>query len=164
MRLIKNIVIISSLLSLAFAEDLALGSNIPLADVKMLDISGKKVSLNDVKLKNGLLVNFSCNTCPWVVAWQDRYNGLAEASAESNIGPHLEAIAGRRSGALPDYNYSTAMMVNNRTSVIWDSRTIAAFITNPQSIFPGTKMISTPLNFEDAVQVSNYLTRLKNEE
>ena len=86
MRLIKNIVIISSLLSLALAEDLALGSNIPLADVKMLDISGKKVSLNDVKMENGLLVNFSCNTCPWVVAWQDRYNGLAKASAESNIG------------------------------------------------------------------------------
>ena len=87
-----------------------------------------------------------------------------KANAESNIGPHLEAIAGRRSGTLPDYNYSTAMKVNNRTSVIWDSRTIAAFITNPQAIFPGTKMISTPLNFEDAVQVSNYLTRLKNEE
>ena len=86
MRLIKNIVIISSLLSLAFAEDLALGSNIPLADVKMLDISGKKVSLNDVKMKNGLLVNFSCNTCPWVHAWQDRYNGLANASAKNNIG------------------------------------------------------------------------------
>ncbi|MEC7734501.1 MAG: PQQ-dependent sugar dehydrogenase, partial [Pseudomonadota bacterium] len=87
-----------------------------------------------------------------------------KASAESNIGPHLEAIAGRRSGTLPDYNYSAAMKVNNRTSVIWDSRTIAAFITNPQAIFPGTKMISTPLNFEDAVQVSSYLTRLKNEE
>ncbi len=87
-----------------------------------------------------------------------------KASKESNIGPHLEAIAGRRSGTLPDYNYSAAMKVNNRTSVIWDSRTIAAFITNPQAIFPGTKMISTPLNFEDAVQVSSYLTRLKNEE
>ncbi len=87
-----------------------------------------------------------------------------KASAESNIGPHLEAIAGRRSGTLPNYNYSSAMKVNNRTSIIWDSRTIAAFITNPQAIFPGTKMISTPLNFEDAVQVSNYLTRLKNEE
>ena len=68
------------------AEDLALGSSIPLPDVKMVDISGKKVSLNDVKMKNGLLVNFSCNTCPWVVAWQSRYNGLAKASAENNIG------------------------------------------------------------------------------
>ncbi len=86
LRIIKNIVILSSLLSFIFAEDLALGSSIPLPDAKMLDISGKKVSLNDVKMKNGLLVNFSCNTCPWVHAWQDRYNGLAKASAENNIG------------------------------------------------------------------------------
>ena len=87
-----------------------------------------------------------------------------KANAESNIGPHLESIAGRRSGSLPNYNYSSAMKMNNKTSVIWDSRTIAAYITNPQAIFPGTKMASTPLKFEDAVQVSNYLTRLKNEE
>ena len=87
-----------------------------------------------------------------------------KANAESNIGPHLESIAGRRSGSLPNYNYSNAMKMNNKTSVIWDSRTIAAYITNPQAIFPGTKMASTPLKFEDAVQVSNYLTRLKNEE
>ena len=82
------------------------------------------------------------------------------ADNESNIGPHLESIAGRRSGSLPNYNYSAAMKMNNQTSVIWDSRTIAAYITNPQAIFPGTKMVSTPLNFKDAVQVSNYLTRL----
>ena len=86
LRLIKNILIFSSLFSFILAEDLALGSSIPLPDVKMVDISGKKVSLNDVKMKNGLLVNFSCNTCPWVVAWQSRYNGLAKASAENNIG------------------------------------------------------------------------------
>ena len=87
-----------------------------------------------------------------------------KADSESNIGPHLESIAGRRSGSLPNYNYSAAMKMNNQTSVIWDSRTIAAYITNPQAIFPGTKMVSTPLNFEDAVQVSNYLTRLNPKE
>ena len=86
LRLIKSIVILSSLFSFIFAEALALGSSIPLEDVKMVDISGKVVSLKDVKMKNGLLVNFSCNTCPWVHAWQDRYNGLAKASAENNIG------------------------------------------------------------------------------
>ena len=85
-RSLRNLIIILSLFSFSFAEDLALGSDIPLADVKMVDISGKKVSLNDVKMKNGLLVNFSCNTCPWVVARQDRYNGLAETSMKNNIG------------------------------------------------------------------------------
>ena len=55
LRLIKNILIFSSLFSFILAEDLALGSSIPLPDVKMVDISGKKVSLNDVKMKNCLL-------------------------------------------------------------------------------------------------------------
>ena len=86
LRLIKNILIFSSLFSFILAEDLALGSSIPLPDVKMVDISGKKVSLNDVKMKNGLLVNFSCNTCPWVVRWQDRYNDLAKVSKKNKIG------------------------------------------------------------------------------
>ena len=86
LRSIKYLTVILSLFSFSFGEDLALGSSIPLPNVKMEDISGKKVSLNDVKMKNGLLVNFSCNTCPWVHAWQDRYNGLANASAKINIG------------------------------------------------------------------------------
>ena len=55
------------------------------------------------------------------------------------------------------------MKMNNKTSVIWTHEQLLP-ITNPQAIFPGTKMASTPLKFEDAVQVSNYLTRLKNEE
>ncbi|MEA1882401.1 MAG: thioredoxin family protein [Candidatus Marinimicrobia bacterium] len=78
--------ILALLLSFAFAGELELGASIPLGDVKMTDISGKTVSLNDIKMENGLLVNFTCNTCPWVVAWQDRYNGLAEASAANKIG------------------------------------------------------------------------------
>ncbi|NCU03056.1 MAG: redoxin domain-containing protein [Chitinophagaceae bacterium] len=48
-------------------EELTIGSSIPNATKKMKDISGKEYSFNDVKKKNGLLVVFSCNTCPWVV-------------------------------------------------------------------------------------------------
>jgi len=86
MRMTKIISILSLSLSISFAEDLLLGSDIPLSDVKMKDISGKTVSLNDVKMENGLLVNFTCNTCPWVIRWQDRYNDLAKLSSENKIG------------------------------------------------------------------------------
>ena len=72
--------------SVAISEELKLGSDIPMGDVKMVDVSGKKVSLNEVKMENGLLVNFSCNTCPWVIAWQDRYNQLSDLSLANNIG------------------------------------------------------------------------------
>ena len=61
-RLTSTLIILGSLFSFTLAGELSLGSSIPLSDVKMTDISGKVVSLNDVKLKNGLLVNFSCKT------------------------------------------------------------------------------------------------------
>ena len=86
MKKILNKLSITLLLSTIFAGELELGSSIPMADIKMIDITGKKVSLNDVKMENGLLVNFSCNTCPWVVAWQDRYNSLAKESSKNKIG------------------------------------------------------------------------------
>jgi hypothetical protein len=48
-------------------DELTIGASIPNATKKMKDISGKEYSFADVKKKNGLLVVFSCNTCPWVV-------------------------------------------------------------------------------------------------
>ena len=86
MKKIINKLSITFFLSAIFAGELELGSTIPLADIKMMDISGKMISLNDVKMENGLLENFSCNTCPWVVAWQNRYNSLAEESNKNKIG------------------------------------------------------------------------------
>lgn len=68
------------------AEELAIGSSIPLADVKMRDIGGKEISLTDARGEEGLLVVFSCNTCPWVVAWEDRYVSLTNEFAPKGIG------------------------------------------------------------------------------
>src|ERR1043165_353317 len=48
-------------------DPLPIGSAIPKAEVKMKDISGKEVSLKETQKKNGLLVMFSCNTCPYVI-------------------------------------------------------------------------------------------------
>jgi peroxiredoxin len=69
-----------------FAEELSLGSSIPLADVKMRDISGTSLSLNDAKGKEGLLVIFSCNTCPWVIDWQDRYVSITNEFLPQGFG------------------------------------------------------------------------------
>jgi peroxiredoxin len=67
-------------------DELELGKKAPLTSVKMLDVSGKKMSLEDVKGPNGLLVVFSSNTCPWVLAWEDRYLTIAELAKEKGIG------------------------------------------------------------------------------
>ena len=68
------------------AKELDLGSGLPLEDVKMMDINGKKVSLGEVKGENGLLVIFSCNTCPWVIKWEDRYVELAKKYQSKGVG------------------------------------------------------------------------------
>ncbi len=55
-----------------FNDPLPIGSSLPNPDAKMKDISGKEVSFKDVMKKNGLLVMFSCNTCPVVGKYQSR--------------------------------------------------------------------------------------------
>jgi thioredoxin-related protein len=53
---------------------------------EMEDISGKKYSLKDLTKENGLLVVFSCNTCPFVIGWEDAYPELGELTAKHNVG------------------------------------------------------------------------------
>ena len=79
-------IILIGCLTILSAKELDLGSILPLGDIKMADISGKDISLNDAKGKNGLLVIFSCNTCPWVIAWEDRYVELADSYKDKGVG------------------------------------------------------------------------------
>lgn len=67
-------------------QQLPLGSSLPLGNVEMEDISGRNLSLNAVKGENGLLVIFSCNTCPWVIKWEDRYPIVQEIAEANEIG------------------------------------------------------------------------------
>lgn len=67
-------------------EELEIGSKAPMTDVEVKDVSGKTLTLAGVTGKNGLLVIFSCNTCPWVKAWEDRYNPIANLAKEKRIG------------------------------------------------------------------------------
>ncbi|MTI88384.1 MAG: redoxin domain-containing protein [Balneolaceae bacterium] len=70
----------------AGAQSLKIKDKAPLTDEKVVDISGKSLTLNEVAESNGLLVIFSCNTCPWVAKWEDRYNGLFQHARENSIG------------------------------------------------------------------------------
>ncbi len=56
------------------------------ADVKMLDVSGERISLEDVKKDNGVLVLFSCNTCPFVLQWEDRFPDLKAWADKNGVG------------------------------------------------------------------------------
>jgi thioredoxin-related protein len=84
-------IFLSLLLIPAFAftvneDPLEIGSALPKADIKMKDISGKEVSFNTVKTNAGLLVMFSCNTCPVVVRNQSRTNEICSYAKEKGLG------------------------------------------------------------------------------
>ena len=68
------------------SDPLPIGSSIPKAEIKMKDISGAEVSLNDAKKSNGLLVMFSCNTCPVVQGYQSRINEICKYAKTNNYG------------------------------------------------------------------------------
>lgn len=65
---------------------LALGAEAPMLRQGMEDVSGRSLSLQDVADRNGLLVIFSCNTCPWVAKMEDQYNQLALLANSNDIG------------------------------------------------------------------------------
>lgn len=68
------------------SPELEIGAAIPKAAVKMMDVSGKEVSLGDVKKEKGLLVIFSCNTCPFVKLSESRIKESIEVASKNNVG------------------------------------------------------------------------------
>ena len=72
--------------SILYSEEMSLGMGYPFGDVSLKDVSGDLLSLNKVKKENGLLVIFSCNTCPWVIRWEDRYVKIAKKYSSKGIG------------------------------------------------------------------------------
>lgn len=67
-------------------EELDIGKKAPMTDVEVKDVSGEMMTLQEVAQENGLLVIFSCNTCPWVKQWEDRYNPIANLAEENHVG------------------------------------------------------------------------------
>ena len=74
-------------------KSLKIGSPLPSEIPPMQDVDKREKTLGSLKNENGLLVVFSCNTCPFVVGnggksegWETRYLGLYELCLENNIG------------------------------------------------------------------------------
>jgi peroxiredoxin len=68
-------------------KPLEIGAVLPKADLKLFDVtSDKEVTLNEKKGEMGLLVMFSCNTCPFVVANESRIKGIMAHAQRMRIG------------------------------------------------------------------------------
>jgi cytochrome c len=59
------------------------------------------------------------------------------ANARAGFGPQLNGLFGRRAGSTPDFVYSDAM---RRSGIVWDARTLSAYLHDPGKLVPGTRM------------------------
>lgn len=70
-----------------------LGSVCPMQTASMKNVDGTSLVLGRNKQENGLLVVFSCNTCPFVIGdggesqgWEGRYNTVHEWAKRAKVG------------------------------------------------------------------------------
>ena len=58
----------------------------PAAPFSLPTTAGTTVSLDDYVENEALVVAFSCNHCPYAMAWEDRMNDLARDYADKGVG------------------------------------------------------------------------------
>jgi cytochrome c len=61
-----------------------------------------------------------------------------EKGAPNGIGPNLFGVGGTKAGEVPGFNFSPAM---KQSGIVWTKPKLVAFITAPQKVVPGTKMM-----------------------
>jgi thioredoxin-related protein len=75
-------------------KSLKINDKIPMVDEKMKTVDDSEISLSDIKKENGLLVIFSCNTCPFVIGaedgtfrgWERDYANIKKLADEKKVG------------------------------------------------------------------------------
>jgi cytochrome c len=55
----------------------------------------------------------------------------------NRVGPAHRGVYGRKAGSAPNFNYSPAV---KNSAVVWEERTLDAWLTNPLALIPGQRM------------------------
>jgi len=70
------------------------------------------------------------------------------------VGPSLAKVYGRKAGAVANYNYSNGM---KKADFVWSEESLLKFLTNQNDTVPGTRMIISPLEKGDILDMIAYL-------
>ena len=79
-------IIAVALMSFITIDELKIGDALPNATAKLKEVTGKQITLQAAKQENGLLVMFSCNTCPYVVKYQQRTKDICAYAQKMKVG------------------------------------------------------------------------------
>ena len=181
MKKVLYLFIIIPLLSLANDKNsLSIGETLPIPNYKMKSVDGSFYSLNDLKTEEGILVIFTCNTCPFVVMWEDRYKMLEEYCKKNNIGMAYINSNYKRRNSVDSYksmiehsknmNYNYEYLVDNKSKL---ANTFNAKTTPHIFLFDETNKLiykgSIDNNYKDKSNVTEFYLKdamdqmLKNE-
>ena len=155
-------------------ELLSIGDKAPLSNYSMLDISGDSTSLNQAKKEMGLVVVFSCNTCPFVIAWEDRYQTIDSLCNKLNVGMiAINSNEAKRDGDdsfekmkthAKEYGYNFPYTVDNKSKLakaFGATKTPQIFLFNKELTLVYTGAIDD--NYKDVNSAENhYLTNALN--
>ena len=86
MKTVTAIAVIALAAATTFAAGIQLGDKAPMTDTKMKNVDGKEVSIADVAGKNGTLVIFTCNHCPFAKAWEKRIVESGNSCSKKGVG------------------------------------------------------------------------------
>lgn len=96
------------------SKPLVVGNDVDLSEPSMMATIGESITLDKIAQENGLIVIFSCNECPFVVAWEDRYKKLASFAKDNGFGMALiNSNAAKRSGDIQADNFE-AMVAHDQ--------------------------------------------------
>ena len=93
------------------------------AGVIALMVGSGAMATGDVK--KGKRVFNKCKACHLI------------SKKKNRVGPHLVGIFGRKAGTVKGFKYSRAM---RESGIIWNEKTIAAYVEKPRKYIPGNKM------------------------
>ena len=65
--------------------------------------------------------------------------------AQSVVGPSLNGVVGRKAGTYPGFQYSEA---NKNSGITWTPEQLDTYLTSPQTVVAGTKMLFPGLKDE----------------
>jgi cytochrome c len=85
--------------------------------------------------------------------YESRCGGCHSLDA-NRVGPAHRGVYGRKAGSAPEFSYSTAV---KSSAVVWEEKTLDAWLTNPQALIPGQRMNFRVALPQDRADIIAYL-------